>query len=326
MASISSSSNSPWHGPSPTPTQRLLLAACMEPDHERALAAWREWCDHCDFEREDGASHELASLLVAKLGVSEAGGGIASRSLGWYRRAWFLSELAAAAANSLAEVCHKRGIQATAIGDLACWLSTTRFAGRRLPIRSIELFVPSADRRLCRELHELALSGPAGDGIRGRQIGLRIIPLIGDRLVAATAASATPRGDLALPSAGAQIAHLAARNWCWDPPQKLRWMMEIFSIVQARADDEDLSTQMGVVIAQADAGWSTERALLALRAVISGQAQARKLDPLIAAAAARRGGLTARSRGLLRLSPFGPSLSRCQFSLSGLNPRRLGAQ
>jgi len=325
MASTTPSINSPWHGPSPTPTQRLLLAACMEFEHERAVAAWRAWRDHCDFEREDGASHELASLLVAMLGMTGAGGGIATRSLGWYRRAWFLSELAAAAANSLAEVCNERGIQATAIGDLACWLSATRFAGHRLPIRSIELFVPRADRRLCRELHALALSGHAGDAIRGQQIGLRIIPLIGDRLAAATATSATPRGHLALPTAGAQIAHLAARNWCWDPPQKLRWMIEIFLIVLASADDEGLAGQMGVVIGLVNAGWSAERALLALQAVIPGQAQARKLDPLIAVAAARQGGLAARSRARLRLSPFGPSLSRCQLSLSGLNPRRLGA-
>jgi hypothetical protein len=306
-----------WHGPTPSSPQRLLLAACFESDHQLAVAKWRAWCDHCDFDREDGASHELAALVVARIGLAAAGDGIAIRSLGLYRRAWFLSELAADTARRLAEACRERGHECTAIGDLAGWLSDVTFAGRPLPIRSVELFVPTLDRRLFHDLRVLALSGSAGEAIQNGQIGLRMIPRIGDRLVAATAAAAPSHVALACPSAGASIARLAAGNWCWDPPQKLRWMVDILSIVQASTDLVGLAAQMGAVLAKADVGWSAERALRVCRAVSSQEDIVLKLDPLIAAAAAVRGGAGAWARGRLRTSPLGPSLARCQLGLAG---------
>jgi len=305
-----------WHGPFPTPLQRLLLAACLDADLGRSAAYWSTWCDQCNFEKEDGASHELASLVVARIGSEAANEGIAIRSMGWYRRAWFLSELAADTAYQLAQACRERGHTCIAIGDLACWFSDVTFAGRRLPIRTMELFVPSLDRGLFNDLRALALRGSAGKAIQNRQIGLRLIPRIGDRLVAATATAASTHGELTCPSAGANIACLAAGNWCWNPPQKLRWMVEIVSIVQATSELDDLVAQMGSVLAGADVGWSAARALMACRDVISDGDLMERLDPLIAAAAAVHAGPGARARGRLRVSPVGPSLSRCQRAMA----------
>ncbi|QPN62408.1 hypothetical protein [Synechococcus sp. CBW1004] len=310
----------PWHGPSPSAGQRLLLAGCLEPDPERAVTAWRRWREMCDFDHEDAASHELASLLVARIGMEEAGGGIAIRSLGWYRRAWVLSELAASAAGALAQACREQDLQVTAIGDLAGWLSGTSHAGRRLPIRSIELVIANAGRRRCDELRALALHGPAGAAIKARQIGLRILPMSGDRLAAATAATATSQDDLALPTAGAMIAHLAARNWCWDPPQRLRWMAEILSIVQAGSDPQNLAAAMGAVIARADLGWSAKQALQSLQDVMPTDSSRQCLDPLISAARAVPDGLAAGTRGRLRQTRLGPWLTRGQLMLLRLQP------
>ena len=310
-----------WHGPFPTPPQRLLLAACLDADLGRSAANWSAWCDQCDYEREDGASHELASLVVAKIGLEAAGERIAIRSLGWYRRAWFLSELAADAAYQLGRACRERGHACIAIGDLACWLSDVTFAGRRLPIRTVELFVPSLDRGLFDDLRALALRGSAGKAIQNRQIGVRLISGIGDRLVAAAASAALSHGDLACPSAGANIARLAAGNWCWNPPQKLRWMVEVVSLIQSTSERHDLAAQMAPVLARADVGWSAARALRACRAVIPDGDVAGRLDLLIAAAAAVRGGAGAWARGRLRLSPLGPSLSRCQRGMAVFGAR-----
>lgn len=309
--------NGSWHGPLPSVRQKLLLAACFESDHHTAMASWRAWCDHSDFDREDGASHELASLVAAKIGLAEAGHGIVSRSLGLYRRVWFLSELAADTAHRLAQACRERGHECTAIGDLAGWLTGVTFAGRRLPIHSVELFVPTLNRRLFHDLRVSALSGSAGQAIQHRQIDLRMICGIGDRLVAATAATASRHGELACPGAGASITRLSAGNWCWDPPQKLRWMVDIVSIIQASSVLDALAAEMGAVLARADVAWSAERALRACRAVSPDQAIVLKLDPLIAAASAVRGGGGAWARGLLRASPLGPSLARCQLGLAG---------
>ena len=71
-----------WAGPRPTPMQRRLLDACLDPDEHRAAAAWLDWRSRCDFDEEDPASHELASLAVARLGTALAGEATSARSLG----------------------------------------------------------------------------------------------------------------------------------------------------------------------------------------------------------------------------------------------------
>jgi hypothetical protein len=146
---------------------------------------------------------------------------------------------------------------------------------------------------------------------------LRLIPRIGDRLVAAAASAAPSQGELAYPSAGASIARLAAGNWCWNPPQKLRWMVEVVSLIQSTSELHDLAAQMGSVLARADVGWSAARALRACRALIPDGDTAGRLDSLIAAAAAVRVGAGAWARGRLRASPLGPSLARCQRGTAG---------
>lgn len=304
-----------WHGPSPSARHQLLLAACLNPDLTQASSAWCAWRDHCDFEAEDAVSHELASLAVTRLGRSVAGGGVAVRSLGWFRRAWLLSELAADTAMGLAQACKQSGRPATAVGDVAGWLSGTTFAGHRLPIRRIVLVVPNANARLRRQLLAIAAKGRAGAAVERGHLTVRILDESEDRLAAAGCASAPLCGDFAVPSAGALVAQLTAGNWCWDPPDRLRWMVEVADLVQKSPDLDALAKEMAEVLAHADVGRAGERALLALRALLPDGASRQCLDPLIAAAAAVPDGPGARIRGRLRLLPCGLPLARLQQRL-----------
>lgn len=301
-----------WHGPAPSARHQLLLTACLDPDLANAGAAWSAWRDRCDFEAEDAVSHELASLAVIRLGRTAAGGGVAVRSLGWFRRACLLSELAADTAMAVAQACRDYGRPATAVGDVAGWLSGTTFAGHRLPIRRIVLVVPNVDARLRQQLLTIAARGRAGAAVERGHIALRILGEGEDRLAAAGCASATRCGDLAVPSTGALVAQLAARNWCWDPPDRLRWMVEVAALVEKSPTLDGLAGGMADVLARARVGRAGERALLALRALLPEEASRQRLDPLIVAAAAVPDGPGARIRGRLRLLPCGLPLARLQ--------------
>jgi hypothetical protein len=304
-----------WHGPAPSARHQWLLKACLDTDLANAGASWRAWRDHCDFEAEDAVSHELASLAVTRLGRTAAGGGVAVRSLGWFRRACLLSELAADTAMAVAQACREHGRPATAVGDVAGWLSGTTFAGHRLPIRRIVLVVPNVDARLRQQLLAIAAKGRAGAAVERGHLALRILGESEDRLAAAGCASATLCGDLAVPSPGALVAQLTAGNWCWDPPDRLRWMVEVAALVQKSLDLDALASEMAEVLAHADVSRAGERALLALRALLPDEASRQCLDPLIEAAAAVPDGPGARIRGRLRLLPCGLPLARLQHRL-----------
>ena len=149
-----------WRGPVPAFRQRLLLAACLAPE-PAAQSAWEEWLAGGDFDREDPASYELASLAVSRLGLLAGNGSEANRCRGVSRRAWFLSEIAIAAAARLRQTALGLGLEATAVGDVASSSAGLRVAGKPFPVRSIEVHVPGATRSDLRRLYAAAMQGTA---------------------------------------------------------------------------------------------------------------------------------------------------------------------
>jgi hypothetical protein len=214
-----------WLGPIPAFRQRLLLAACLAPE-PAAQSAWAEWLAGGDFDREDPASYELAALAVSRLGLLAGNGSEANRCRGLSRRAWFLSEIAIAAAARLRQAALGLGLEATAVGDVASSSAGLRFAGKPFPVRSIEVHVPGATRSDLRRLSAAAMQGTADEAIRSRRLSLIL------RTSSRFPDPATPAG---------RIVWLASRNWCRFPPGRLRWILEILANVRAASDVPSLA-------------------------------------------------------------------------------------
>ncbi len=280
--------------------QRHLLDACLDPDETRAAEAWRTWRSRCDFDEEDPASHELASLAAMRLGTEAAGAAESARSLGWHRRAWYLSELAADAARRLGAACRARGLDAIALGDVAASLRGVMFAGRRLPIRAIEVLVPKIDRATRLELLDVAASGAVGEAIRGHRLSCVLLDASQDRFAMRTPLAPGDGGELALPSLGSMLARLAARNWCWNPPDRLRWMIEAMAILDAHPEPSRLREEIRDSLRSAEAGRSAELALKSVRSIAPFGTAVDRLDVAIEAAASVRGGARAWLRAWVR--------------------------
>ena len=107
-------------------------------------------------------------------------------------------------------------------------------------------------------------------------------------------------GELALPSLGSMLARLAARNWCWNPPDRLRWMVEAMAILHAHPDPARLRREMQTSLASAEAGRSAELALRTLRSIVPKGVDLDRLDVAIEAAASARGGARAWLRAWVR--------------------------
>lgn len=185
------------------------------------MAAWEAWLAGGDFDREDPPSYELASHAVARLGSLAGTGTAATRCRGWSRRAWFLSEIAVAAAARLRETALDLGFQATVVGDLASAEAGLRFAERPFPVRSIDVQVPAATRSDLRRLAAAVMVGAANEAIRSRRLSLafRTSPRFPD--------PATPAG---------RIVWLVSHNWCRFPPGRLRWILELVANARVASD------------------------------------------------------------------------------------------
>jgi hypothetical protein len=112
-------------------------------------------------------------------------------------------------------------LQATEVGDLASANAGFQFAGKPLPIRSIEVHVPGATRSDLRHLYAAAMQGMASEAIRSRRLSLIL------RTSSRFPDPATPAG---------RIVWLASRNWCRFPPGRLRWILEIRANARATSD------------------------------------------------------------------------------------------
>jgi hypothetical protein len=233
-----------WHGPDPAPLHRLLLDACLAPE-KAAQTAWEEWLRRCRFDQEDPASYELAAMAVARLGLLAGNGSEVSRCQGWKRRSWFLSEIAIAAAERLRQTALQLGLEPTPVGDLSTYNAGLEYAGKHLPIRSIEVYFPGAATSDLRRLYASAMEGPANGVIRSHRLPLIL------RSRSRFPEMSTPAG---------RIVWLASRNWCRFPPGRLRWILEVRANAQSAPDPlllaahiEDQARQLGTLAAVVEA-------------------------------------------------------------------------
>jgi hypothetical protein len=290
-----------WHGPEPHTLHRLLLVACRDPE-AAAQAAWNRWLREGRFDTEDPASFELASLAVGRLGTLAGQGSEANRCRGWNRRAWFLSEIAVAAAGRLQETSQRMGLPLTAVGDIATHHAGLHLAGRPFPVRSLEFHLPGANSDDLRHLYAAAMQGPAGEAIRSRRLPLILHPN------SRHPDTNTPAG---------RVVWLASRNWCRFPPGRVRWILELLATIESALDQPSLPR----AIADEARSFGTLAAVAeALRWITAASVDGARLNPIVALLstepiplvsrirlwhARHQLGLGLRSRSARRLHPAG---------------------
>jgi len=249
----------PWHGPAPHPSHRWLLEACLAPP-DGAVRAWQLWLQHVDFDLTDAASHELASLAALRLGGEAGDGSVVQRCRGLQRRAWLVSQLGLEVAAQVAAGCRDRGETMLARGDLAISLLGVSFMGRPWPVRALSFGASPGGNSLANDLGLVVSNGGVGDFLRNGELPIECCrsprPLWKHALPA-------PKtwGSLRVPPLPWLLADQVTRNWCWEPPGRLRWVLELCESLKQAPDPEDLAD--GIVHAASQLG-----SLAALRAAI----------------------------------------------------------
>jgi hypothetical protein len=249
----------PWYGPSPHAPQRWLLEACLAPP-EIAVRAWQQWLEHADFDQTEAASHELASLAVLRLGAAAGDGSVLQRCRGLYRRAWVISQLGLDVAAQVASACRVRGEVLLARGDLAMTLHGVSFMGRPLPVRALSFAAAPGGSSLAKDPIAAVGESVAGDVLRNGRLPIECRrsprPLWRHSLPAKE-----PWVGLRVPPLPWLLADQVTRNWCWDPPGRLRWVLELIESMKQAPDPDALAD--GIVLAAFELG-----SLAALRAAI----------------------------------------------------------
>ena len=249
----------PWHGPAPQAPQRWLLEACLAPP-DVAGRAWQQWLEQADFDQTDAASHELASLAVLRLGAAAGDGSVVQRCRGLQRRAWVVSQLGLEVAAQVAAGCRDRGETMLARGDLAISLLGVSFMGRPWPVRALSFGAAPGGNSLAKDPGVVVGEGVAGDLLRNGRLPIECRrsprPLWKHALPAPE-----PWEGLRVPSMGWLLADQVTRNWCWEPPGRLRWVLELIESLKQAPDPEALAD--GIVLAADQLG-----SLAALRAAI----------------------------------------------------------
>ena len=268
-----------WDGPSPTGSQRLLLAACLESE-DVARDAWLQWLAHSDFDREDSASVELAGMAVARLGSAAGDGDVAVRCRGWNRRAWYICELVVDVAERLTQEAGRRGVKAVALGDLATLWAGYRFAGRPFDARRVELEFPGIHRTDLQAFRQVSLPEPAAHAVASGRVPLAIR--------ARTTWWATPYREAAdgklIPDAATHIAWLASTNWQRTPPGRLRWIVEVVAALQSEPDAYALGPAIAAAAAREGTTAEVAAALRLVGSVPGGRAAGR-IAPIVEATA-----------------------------------------
>ena len=249
----------PWHGPAPQAPQRWLLEACLAPP-DVAGRAWQQWLEQADFDQTDAASHELASLAVLRLGAAAGDGSVVQRCRGLQRRAWVVSQLGLDVASQVAAACRDRGETMLARGDLAISLLGVSFMGRPWPVRALSFGAAPGGNSLAKDLGVVVGESVAGDLLRNGRLPIECRrsprPLWKHALPAPE-----PWEGLRVPSMGWLLADQVTVNWCWNPPGRLRWVLELIESLKQAPDPEALAD--GIVFAADQLG-----SLAALRAAI----------------------------------------------------------
>jgi hypothetical protein len=263
-----------WHGPSPHAPQRWLLEACLA-QAEVAVRAWQQWLEYADFDQTDSASHELASLAVLRLGAEAGDGSVVQRCRGLYRRAWVVSHLGLDVAAQVVAACRDRGEIMLARGDLAMTLHGVSFMGRPLPVRALSFGAAPGGNSLAADPIAVVADGVAGDVLRNGRLPIecRRSPR---PLWKHAQPAPEPWEGLRVPPLPWLLADQVTRNWCWDPPGRLRLVLEVIESLKQAPDPEALAD--GIVLAASQLG-----SLAALRVAIDDLATlsgSQALEPL----------------------------------------------
>lgn len=232
--------------------QRLLLSACIE-SPAPALSHWHQWTEQSNFDLEDSASLELASLAVSRFERDLKDCTELQRCRGWRRREWLVSELAQDALRRIEHQCRKRSLTAIAIGDIATARTAVTFAERPFALRSLDLVVSGAsmDDRIA--LLQAARTGPAADAFESKSLKLSISSRKlwrGDIALSTQDdldRSNCPHSCIAVPSIPEQIALLANSNWQRRKYGTLRWILEIISLIDAFDDKVQLARILATI-------------------------------------------------------------------------------
>jgi len=240
-----------------------------------AVRAWQQWLEHADFDQTDAASHELASLAVLRLGAEAGDGSVVQRCRGLNRRAWVVSHLGLDVAAQVAAVCRDRGEIMLARGDLAITLHGISFMGRPLPVRALSFGAAPGGSSLATDPIAALGESVAGDVVRNGRLPIECRrsprPLWRHSLPAKE-----PWVGLRVPPLPWLLADQVTRNWCWDPPGRLRWVLELIASLRQSSDPEALAD--GIVLAASELG-----SLAALHAAIDDLATltgSQTLEPL----------------------------------------------
>lgn len=137
-----------WH---PSPTQELLLKACLLPD-DQAIPAWNSWLQVPTAQRSDPASQRLFPLLWSRVNQWQAdasGTGDPEDTIIWKKamlETWALNQRRLAHANQIAEDLSQAGIPLLLVKGLPLALVAYGHLGLR-PMGDLDLVVPDAQAR-----------------------------------------------------------------------------------------------------------------------------------------------------------------------------------
>jgi hypothetical protein len=121
-------------------------------------------------------------------------------------------------------------------GDLAISLLGVSFMGRPWPVRALSFGAAPGGNSLAKDLGVVVGESVAGDLLRNGRLPIECRrsprPLWKHALPAPE-----PWEGLRVPSMGWLLADQVTRNWCWEPPGRLRWVLELIeSLKQAKAE------------------------------------------------------------------------------------------
>ncbi len=160
-------------------------------------------------------------------------------------------------------------------GDLAMSLLGVSFMGRPWPVRALSFGVAPGGNSLAGDPIAVVGESVAGDLLRNGRLPIECRrsprPLWKHALTAPE-----PWEGLRVPSLGWLLADQVTVNWCWNPPGRLRWVLELIESLKQAPDPEALAD--GIVLAADQLG-----SLAALRAAIDDLATltgSQALEPL----------------------------------------------
>ena len=143
-------------------------------------------------------------------------------------------------------------------GDLAMSLLGVSYMGRPWPVRSLSFGVAPGGHRLALDSIAVLGEGVAAELLRNGRLSIEFRrsprPLWNH-----AQAAPEPWEGLTVPPLPLLLADQVTRNWCWDPPGRLRWVLELIESLKQAPDPEAFAD--GIVLAADQLG-----SLAALRA------------------------------------------------------------